>query len=284
MTDLFDSDKSGELFKNNDHDQASSYVYETNAEPEQEPQDEDSVAEMETPSEEFPGEAADQDDLKLINEVLEDLFSEQRVNRQSHRMAEQAADLVARYGGQTRTDTVFAESAAHLARNLDADPQNATARSGIWFNRHTSSAASLEEAGLIRAMFMAASRAGNGREAGLQAVLGVPLLVQQYRRVYRGLWPAIPALSAGVDILARFLFRTDAGRSLIPELPRVLHSTLDRLAWYVSQRRPITSSLASTVFAEQTGIWLTSRNLGTSDVGLKRPFRPSAVRVEDQED
>jgi hypothetical protein len=235
---------------------------------------------MEPEEEETPN----QEDLNLINEVLEELSSAHRSNRQPTPLAEQAAALVARYGNQASSDSIFMESAMRLAGNLDRGPERTDMPRDGWFDDPLDSTPFREDIALIKALFKAASRAGSEKEAGLQAALSVPLMIRQYRRASRGLWPAIPALSAGMNVLARFLYRSEANRPLVLELPRVLRAALDRLAWYASHRRAVTSNVASTVLAEQAGIWLASRTRRGPEDRLTGAKRPPVDPTEDQEE
>lgn len=211
----------------------------------------------------------DSDETDLIREIVEELSSAHRARRQTNRLAEQAASVVERYASQASTDAIYKESASRPAKHPNmGHPPGETA----------------DDSALIETMYKAASRANNERESGLQAALAVPLMIRQYPRVQRGLWAALPALSVGMNVLARFLHRAGVHRSLIMELPNVLRATLDRIAWYVSHRRVINSALVSTVLAEQIGIWLTARPRRSFNDGQSQSHHSGTDQPESAEE
>ena len=260
MMEFPESEEDGEVFKPNGHESGLDVVHEPGSK---------AHSAEEEQSKNRDHETDDQNDADLIREIVEELSSAHRASRQINGLAEQAARVVERYGRQVSTDSTFKEYASRPAKDPNTSHQE---------GRIT------DDSALIEAMYKAASRANTERECGLQAALAVPLMIRQYPRAQRGLWPALPALSTGMNALARFLHRAGANRSLIMELPNVLRATLDRLAWYVSHQKAITSALASTVLAEQTGIWLAARSRRTFKDGRSQSYSSGADQPERPEE
>ena len=256
MTDMNVPQEDGGSYKSNGHKPGQNVAHVTGPKGAQVKQDHESKVQHQDPTLHSIDNMDDADDLSIIQEALEEVAEQHPQNRQPNRWVEKAADLVARFGRQASTDSILKEYAIRFSNDLNADRSETE-------DEHSyvpmASAAYLEDTALIRGILKAACHAASEQLAGLHAALSVPLIIQQYRPVYRGLWPAIPALSAGTEVLARFLYRTPSTRSLIMDLPKLLSVTLDHLARFVSRRRVITSEIASSVFAEQTHMWLISR-------------------------
>jgi hypothetical protein len=284
MTEFMEPEEEDGFFKPNGHEPGRKAGHKTGPKVDHARHDYSPVAQHIEPPMETEEETPSQEDLNLITEVLEEFSSAHRSKQQPSRFAEQAAALVARYGNQASSDSIYMESAMRLTGELDPGPPRADTPRDGWFDGQVESSPFLEDVALIKALFKAASRAGSEKEAGLQAALSVPLMIQRYRRADRNLWSAIPALSAGMNVLARFLYRSEASRPLVMELPKVLRAALDRLAWYASHRRAITSNVASTVLAEQTGIWLASRTRRSPEDRQTGSKRSSVDSTGDQEE
>lgn len=204
--------------------------------------------------------ASDGFDESELDEILAALFETQprsaRPNaRPLQSISRQAAALVARHGNLTSTAAVFKDGAARVT-------SGSAAPRGSAIHEINASAALLENTSLVQAMARASARASHETEAGLLAAALVPLLMQGYPSVYRGLWPAIPALSAGAAVLARFLHHSQALRPLVTDLPALLHRVLERLAHELASGRPISSQMTAGILAKYTGAWLSARTSG----------------------
>lgn len=211
-----------------------------------------------------------------LEDILASLFEEPPHRRSPARppqtIAQQAASLVARQSSAASTGAVFKTGAARAASRPTHSPEEMYA-----------SAAQLENAWLVQTLTVAASRAAQEKEAGLLAAAAVPLLMQDFPAVYRGLWPALPALSAGVDGLARFLFRSETLRPLVTELPVLLRSVIHRLARDLSSGRPVTSRMASDTLAKYAKAWLEVRT-GDPTTQLQPRSRPRPARPARSQD
>jgi hypothetical protein len=282
MTEFMEPESGDVPFKPNGHEPGASAARRTGPEAEHLQWEYSSVVQQRELPMDPEDEASNEADLRLIDEILNELSGSRRPTRQSGNLAEQAATLVARHGNQASTEAIFRKSAMRLTRDWEPAQHHIDTLPDGWDD--AASAARLENVALIKALFKAASQAGSEREAGLQVALSVPLMIQQYRKVSSDLWASIPALSVGMSALARFLYRSEATRALLLDLPRVLHAALDRLAWYASHHRAITSRLASTVLAEQAGIWLASRTRRSPKDSQARSMRPPVDPIENEEE
>jgi hypothetical protein len=226
----------------------------------------------------------DDQQIDELDQILASIFdlpvNSQQFERKPVSMEQRAADVVARSGNLASTDSTFRDHSRRLTRYLGGDPE-AGNPSRQAPDVTAASLSLLEESSLIHAMFRAASLAANEKEAGLLAVASIPLILQQYPRVSRALWTAIPGLSLGVEALVRFLHRSEVTRPLIMDLPRLLRGSLNHLAQLILQRHAVSSESVSMILAEQTSLWLASHTRrGREDdqdrsAHLRRPRRPS---------
>ncbi len=197
-----------------------------------------------------------------LDEILALLFEDPPSRRKPapprKSLAEQAASLVARHSSQVSTADVFEDGAGLMH--------------GSEFLEMYASAALLESAGLIQAMAQASARTAFEKEAGLLAAANVPIIMQGYPSFYRGLWPAIPALSTGADVLARYLHRSGKHRPLLVGLPGLLRGVIERLARELTAGRPVTTQAAAAIFANHTRAWLSARTKDQPARG-KHPYQ-----------
>jgi hypothetical protein len=197
--------------------------------------------------------ALDDSELEeILVSILDDSQNQFAPARPPHSIAQQAASLVAQQGSLASTANVF-KSGAALVNRRTVDPQDNS------LDEMYTSAALLENERLVKSMALACGRAASEKEAGVLAAASVTLLLQDYPAVYRGLWPAIPSLCIGADVLARFLYRSVSLRPLVSSLPMLLRRVIDRLAHELATGRPISSQFTASILAKNTRAWLAAQ-------------------------
>lgn len=176
------------------------------------------------------------------------------------------AEQAARAALQASTPGLIHDSARRLAHEPAPASRSEIDRMGI---HPQASAAVIEQARLAFTLSAAASRAAAESEARLLAVACLPLALQNHPGIYRALWPALPALSLGVDELAGLLYRSPQARHLLKGLPLLLDAVARRLAALAGEGRRLTARLAASVLAEQVFAWLSEYLDPQSFVGME---------------
>ena len=129
------------------------------------------------------------------------------------------------------------------------------------------SAALLEDHELMMRLANTAARTEHKAEAVHMIVATVPMALRSAPHVYRALWRVLPGLIRGAGRATRALHNRPHTRSVLKQMPSILHTVVSQLAQRVTHGRPVGAAMAEKLVSQH--VLATARRHGA-----RRTARP----------
>lgn len=142
-----------------------------------------------------------------------------------------------------------------------ADP---TSISEYALDPNVCSATLLEDHELMMRLASAAARTDHKTDAVNLIIAIIPLALRSTPHVYRALWRVLPGLIRGTGRATRALHNRPHTRSVLKQMPSILHTVVAQLAQRVMHGRPVSTAMAEKLLSQH--VLATARRQNTRRV------------------
>ena len=132
----------------------------------------------------------------------------------------------------------------------DAEVVDPISISGYALDPSACSATLLEDNELMMRLASAAARTEHKTEAANLIIAIVPLALRSTPHVYRALWRVLPGLIRGAGRATRTLHNRPHTRSVLKQMPSILHTVVAQLAQRVTHGRPVSTAMAEKLLSQ----------------------------------